>query len=167
MSLLVYKVENKRFVLREIDKLKTLGYNRFMWWRRFTPSSPPLDSKSSLLDKIRNGDLDFSHYWWQAKYTEIELNEKLQESLDYNHWVQTTQVDRNRRKRLYEDFDKDETTKLAYIKKEFLKEFYMSLEDYEEEISSFDGSLEELYLQCVVIYGKKLRIQSKRGRPKK
>ena len=43
----------------------------------------------------------------------------------------------------------------------------MSLEDYEEEISSFDGSLEELYLQCVVIYGKKLRIKSKRGRPKK
>jgi hypothetical protein len=50
-----------------------------------------------------------------------------------------------RRKKLWEDFEKDESTKLQDIKKNFLKEFEIDSEDYEDEIGEFDGTLEEFY----------------------
>jgi hypothetical protein len=76
-------------------------------------------------------------------------------------------VDLARRKRLWEDFEKDETNKLDYIRKEFSKEFRMTEEDYETEIMEFGGSLEELYHHCTIVYGKKLRSLKQRGRPAK
>ena len=163
----VFNVTNKELVLQEISKLQPLNYNQFRWWRRFDQPNKPLHKNASLLDKIQNGDLEFSHYWWQAKYTEIEMNEILENCIDYQDWSEKTQVDRARRRRLWEDFEKDEAEKLSYIRKEFSKEFRMTEEDYEDEITGFDGSLEELYHHCFVKYGKKIRIKSKRGRPRK
>ena len=163
----VFNVTNKELVLQEISKLQPLNYNQFRWWRRFDQPNKPLHKNASLLDKIQNGDLEFSHYWWQAKYTEIEMNEILENCIDYQDWGEKTQVDRARRRRLWEDFEKDEAEKLSYIRKEFSKEFRMTEEDYEDEITEFDGSLEELYHHCFVKYGKKIRIKSKRGRPRK
>ena len=55
----VFNVENEEFVLKEIDKLQPLNYNRFLWWRRFTQKKKPLSNSSPLLDKIKNGDLSF------------------------------------------------------------------------------------------------------------
>ena len=43
-------------------------------------------------------------------------------------------------------------------RKKFLKEFYMEVEDYENEVKSFGGSLEKLYHHCVLKYGKKIKI---------
>ncbi len=163
----IYNVENEELVLKEIAKLQPLNYNQFRWWRRYDQPNRALDKNAPLLDKIRNGDLDFSHYWWQAKYTEMELNQKHDECIDFQHFLESCQVDRARRKRLYEDFDKNEPELLAYIKKEFVNEFRMTEEDYDNEVSEFGGSLEELYHHCTVIYGKKIRIKSKRGRPRK
>jgi uncharacterized protein YndB with AHSA1/START domain len=163
----VFNVTNKELVLQEIAKLQPLNYNQFRWWRRFDQPNKPLHKNASLLDKIQNGDLEFSHYWWQAKYTEIEMNEILENCIDYQDWSEKTQVDRARRRRLWEDFEKDEAEKLSYIRKEFSKEFRMTEEDYEDEITKFDGSLEELYRHCEIKYGKKIRIKSKRGRPRK
>ena len=163
----VYNVENEELILKEIAKLQPLNYNQFRWWRRYDQPNKPLHKNASLLDKIQNGDLEFSHYWWQAKYTEIEMNEILENCIDYQDWSEKTQVDRARRRRLWEDFEKDEAEKLSYIRKEFSKEFRMTEEDYEEEITEFNGSLEELYHHCFVKYGKKIRIKSKRGRPRK
>ena len=162
-----YNVVNKQLVLQEIAKLRPLNYNRFKWWRRYDNPNIPLNSKAPLLNKIQNGDLEFSHFWWQAKFTEMELNEKAKKCIDYHHYLESCQVDRARRKRLYEDFDKSETEMLSYICKEFIKEFHMTKEDYENEVMEFGGSLEELYHHCTIIYGKKYKIQSKRGRPKK
>lgn len=163
----IYKIENPELVLREIAKLQPLNYNQFRWWRRFDQPNRPLHKNSSLLDKIKNGDLEFSHYWWQAKYTEIEMNEKYKNCLDHQDFLEKTQVDKARRKRLWEDFEKDENEKLQYIKKEFTKEFYMTEDDYERELSEFDDTLEQFYYHCQIQYKKRLRIKSKRGRPKK
>ena len=55
----IFNVENEEFVLKQIDKLQPLNYNRFRWWRRFTQKHKPLHNSSPLLDKIQNGDLDF------------------------------------------------------------------------------------------------------------
>jgi len=167
MRLDMYNVGNEELVLKEIAKLQPLNYNQFRWWRRFDQPNKALDKNAPLLDKIQNGDLEFSHFWWQAKYTEIELNQKLNESIDYHHFLESCQVDRARRKRLYEDFDKIEPELLLYIQKEFVKEFRMTKEDYEDEVGEFGGSLEDLYHHCSVKYGKKIRIKSKRGRPRK
>lgn len=163
----VFNITNEDFVLQEISKLRSLNYNRFMWWRRFEPYRKPLPNKTSLLDKIKNGDLEFSHFYWQALYTEIEMNEKRNECIDDQHWIEQTRVDKQRRRRLYADFEKDEAEKLSTIRKQFPKEFRMTKEDYDDEILEFGGTLLQLYHHCEVKYGKKLRIQSKRGRPRK
>ena len=163
----VFNITNEDLVLQEIAKLRPLNYNRFMWWRRFDQKKRPLDKKSPLLDKIKNGDLEFSHYYWQALYTEIEMNEKRNECIDDQHWIEQTRVDKQRRRRLYDDFEKDEAEKLATLRKEFSKEFRMTKEDYDNEILEFGGTLLQLYRHCEIKYGKKIRIKSKRGRPRK
>ena len=71
----LYNVSNEKHILKEISKLQPLNYNQFRWWRRFDTPNKPLHKYSALIDKIKNGDYDFSHYYWQAKYAEIEINE--------------------------------------------------------------------------------------------
>ena len=163
----IFNVKNEELILKEISKLRPLNYNRFMWWRRFDQKKRPLDNKSSLLDKIKNGDLEFSHYYWQALYTEMEMNEKYIECIDEQHFTEQSRVDKERRRRLWGDFEKDEAEKLSTIRKQFPKEFRMTKEDYDDEILEFGGTLLQLYHHCEIKYGKKLKIQSKRGRPKK
>jgi hypothetical protein len=143
----VFNVTNEDLVLQEISKLRPLNYNRFMWWRRFDQKKRPLDNKAPLLDKIKNGDLEFSHYYWQAQYTEMEMNEKRNECIDDQHWIEQTRVDKQRRRRLYEDFEKDEAGKLETLRKQFPKEFRMTKEDYENEVIEFGGSLDI----CIII----------------
>ena len=143
---MIFKVSNSKHVLKEIKKLKPLSYNRFFWWRRFTSYNQPLPKKSSFLDKIKNGDFDPSHYYWQAKYSELEINEKLIEcNNDHQMLLEKYSLYLTRRKKLWEDFEKDESTKLQDIKKNFQKEFEIDSEEYEDEIGEFDGTLEEFY----------------------
>jgi hypothetical protein len=163
----VFNVENEEFVLKEIDKLQPLNYNRFLWWRRFTQKKKPLSNSSPLLDKIKNGDLSFSHYWWQIKFTEMEINSKLYTSLDNQDFIDQSKMDRVRRGRLIDDFVKDENGKLDYIRKEFSKEFRMTVEDYDNEVIEFGGTLDQFYNHCSRVYTKKLRSLQKQGRPKK
>ena len=70
----IYDVD-KETVLDKISQLQPLNYNQFRWWRRFDTPNKPLHKYSDLLRKIRNGDYDFSHYYWQARYAEMEINE--------------------------------------------------------------------------------------------
>lgn len=163
----IFNIKNEELILKEISKLRPLNYNRFMWWRRFDQKKRSLDNKSPLLDKIKNGDLEFSHYYWQALYTEIEMNEKYNECIDGQHWIEQCRVDRERRRRLYADFEKDEAEKLKILRREFSKEFHMTKEDYDREILEFGGTLLKLYFHCEMRYGKKIKITSKRGRPRK
>ena len=164
----VFTVDNEELILREIAKLQPLNYNQFRWWRKFDQPKKSLPDKVPLLDKIQNGDLEFSHYWWQAKFSELELNKAYIDcDFEMQKLLEKHAVDLARRKRLWEDFEKDETNKLDYIRKEFSKEFRMTEEDYETEIMEFGGSLEELYHHCTIVYGKKLRSLKQRGRPAK
>ena len=163
-----FTVDNQELILKEIAKLQPLNYNRFRWWRKFDQSKKPLPNKSPLLDKIQNGDLEFSHYWWQAKFSELELNKAYIEcGFDNQKLLEKHAVDLARRKRLWEDFERDEKDKLTFLRKQFSKEFRMTAEEYENEILEFGGSLEELYYHCELIYGKKLRLFKQRGRPAK
>ena len=155
----IFNVTNEDLVLQEISKLRPLNYNRFMWWRRFDQKKRPLDKKAPLLDRIKNGDLEFSHYYWQALYTEIEMNEKRNECIDDQHWIEQSRVDKQRRRHLWEDFEKDEAEKLKMIRKLFSKEFRMTLEDYDDVILEFEGTLQQFYNYCEIKFGKKIKFK--------
>ena len=115
----IYKV-NKKTILEKISHLKPINYNPFRWWRRFDTPNKPLNKHSSLIDKIKNGDYDFSHFYWQAKYTEIEINELYNECYpDHTLFNEKNAMNGARRKRLWDDFEKDENEKLLLIEKNF------------------------------------------------
>ena len=164
----VYNIDNEELIRKQISKLQPLNYNQFRWWRKFDQPQKSLPNNAPLLDKIKNGDLEFSHYYWQAKFTELTINEAFNEyNGDRQKLLEKNAMDLSRRKRLWEDFERDEKDKLTFLRKQFSKEFRMTEDDYENEILEFGGSLEELYHHCTIIYSKKYKVQSKRGRPKK
>ena len=167
MEYKIYDIEDEETILKKISKLQPLNYNRFKWWRNFTQLKTPLPPDAPLLKKIENGDLEFSHYYWQAKYVEIEINNKYQELQDLEDVIRDTQLDRAKRKRLYEDFERDENDKLNFIKKDFTKEFHISLSQFDDEVIEFDGTLKEFYHHCSFKFKKRIRIKSRKGRPKK
>jgi hypothetical protein len=86
---------------------------------------------------------------------------------DNEDFIERTTMDRARRGRLIDDFEKDELEKLNYIRKEFTQEFRMTEEDYDNDVIEFDGTLEQFYNHCLRTYTKKLRSLKKRGRPRK
>ena len=43
------------------------------------------------------------------------MNEKRNECIDDQHWIEQTRVDKQRRRRLYADFEKDEAEKLQQV----------------------------------------------------
>ena len=151
----IYNVGDEDLILREVAKLRPTTYNKFTRWRKFAPINRPLDDKAPLIDRILNGDLEFSNYYWQALYTEMELNARRKQARDGVEYFQDTQVIRARRKRLWEDFEKDEAKKLETIKKQFVKTFKMTAEDYEDQLERIDGTLEDLYYRCESLFGLK------------
>ena len=163
----VFNSINEEIVLSKIQKLKPLKYNQFYWWRRFAPKNSPLPKNAPLWDVIINGDLDFSHYYWQALYSEMEINEKYAKVKDQHMYIESTIIDRERRAKLWADFEKDEKTKLQLIKKLFLRNFFITSEEYEKEITIFIEDLREFYFYCKLIYGKRPITSSRRGRPTK
>ena len=101
----LYNVSNEKHILKEISKLQPLNYNQFRRWRRFDTPNKPLHKYSALIDKIKNGDYDFSHYYWQAKYAEIEINEIFDDTYpDAALFNEKASLHRARRKRLFDDF---------------------------------------------------------------
>jgi hypothetical protein len=165
---MIYKTHSKEVVLEKLSNLQPLNYNQFRWWRRWDSKNKPLHKLKPLLDKIRNGDFDYSHYYWQAQFCEIEMNEKYLQLKDPGRWMEETQLDRARRKRLYEDFEKDEAEKLKQIKKQFVLYFKMNKDDYEKEVIEFGGSLEDFYFYCKQKFGMyEVTIIPKRGRKPK
>ena len=156
------KTHPREVILEHISKLKPVKYNQFFWWRKWDCLKKPLHKDDPLWDKIRNGDFDFSHYFWQLQHCEMELNEIYKKGDDPTIYVE-------RRKHLRDDFVKDEIARLDAIKKAFRNEFIMGDVDYEEAIDKCEGTLEDLYNYCKVNYHKRIHIQlgRKRGRPKK
>jgi hypothetical protein len=163
---MLYNIYNKDVVVKEIKKLKPLNYNQFRWWRKFDTKTKPLPNKSTFLERIKNQEYEFSHYYWQWKFCELELNEKYKSyDGDIQKLLENDAVTLARRKRLIDDFEKDESQKLEDIQKGFLKEFVMTIEDYYIHIEEFDGTIEDFYKYCLKTFDK--RKQERRGRPKK
>jgi hypothetical protein len=165
---MLYKTNDPKVIQREIKKLQPLNYNQFMWWRRFASKNKPLSKGATFLQRIQNGEYEFSHYFWQAQLCELEINEKHKEYKgDIQLLLEKNGVDLARRKRLWEDFNKTEAELLANLKKGFLREFVMTSQEYEDHITDFDGTTEEFYMYCLKTFDRSGKPVERRGRPKK
>ena len=156
---------------KEFSKLQKLNYNQFRWWRMYDTKNKPLDKRQPLRDRILNGDYDFSHYWYQAAWVEHDLNDlEIECKGDVGLFVEKGAVLRARRKRLLEDFERDEKEKLEELYREFPKYFKVSKDQVKEEMANFSGSLIDFYYHIDDKY-KILHISyeqiKKRGRPRK
>jgi len=115
----------------------------------------PLPNKSPLIDKILNGDFDYPHFKLQAELVEHELNELAQKCGGNNElFGEKSSLLRAKRKRLLEDFEKEENNKLKRIFTEFGKNFTVTKEQIEEEMLRFVGDLGEFYYYMSVRYQK-------------
>jgi hypothetical protein len=119
-------------------------YNRFYWWRRFQPRQT-LHPYRRLDERIPNGDFEVSDYHWQTLW-ENELEKQAiseESSIDKQHEIRC--MFGERRRRLNNDYEKDEQKILDEMYKAFRVELRMSKDEVEEEMLNFDGTLSEFY----------------------
>ena len=154
----------------KFSKLNKLKYNRFRWWRMYDNPNKPLHVRQPLKDRILNGDFEYSHYKYQAEWCEHEMNDHWEECFpDVGKFNEKTSLLRTRRKRLLEDFEKDEQSKLSELITSFTRHYRLNKEQVEEEMLDFLGDLTEFYYH---IEDKHKIIHApyplkRRGRPKK
>ena len=115
-------------------------YDRFMWWRSYTPRENPLPNNHPLRDRILNGDFDMGPFTFEIELTQHKMNEKFIQCKGYEDtYREAIQLDKARIKRLKEDRDKDEQKKLETLKRDFLREFKMTKKQYDREIAAYRG----------------------------
>jgi len=137
------------------DRIATYNkqnYNKFYWWRRFQPRQT-LHKYNRLDERIPNGDFEVSDYYWQSMW-EIELEQQAvanEVSPDKQHEIRC--MFGERRRRLNNDYEKDEQKILEEMYKAFRLELRMTREEVEDEMLNFDGTLSEFYYY---IYNKKI-----------
>jgi hypothetical protein len=158
-----------KVIEKNLSKLQKLKYNQFLWWRRWSAKNKPLHKDSLLLDKINNGDYNFSPYFWQIQYCEWEIEQKrLKYPGDHERFCEESVMDFQRRKRLSEDHEKYEKENLTLLKKDFVKTFRMTEEDFDKDVIEFDGSVKDFYIYCEHKFRKyniPETIKPRRGRP--
>ena len=143
----------ERFLKKNYYKKK---YDRFMWWRSFTPRNSPLSNRHPLRDRIINGDFDLGSFVFEIELVEHRINEKFQKlGHDYVQYVEAISLDKARIKRLKEDRDKDEAKKLEELKRAFLQEFRITKEQYEKEAVRPHKDLLSFYFKMEDKYGKR------------
>jgi hypothetical protein len=127
------------------------SYNKFYWWRRFQPRQT-LTRLHRLEQRVPNGDFEVSDYYWQAMWeTELEKQAIANEvSPDKRHELRCMYGER--RRRLNNDYEKDEAKILEDMYRAFRIELRMTRDEVEEEMLNFDGTLSEFYYY---IYDKK------------
>lgn len=149
------------FINKKINELIPLSYNRFYWWKLFKEKNTPLVGKYSLIDKIKNGDYDFSSYLWQAQYTILKAIDKIKDIKDYNIQVEKTSIDLERYRKLMVDFEKEEQKRLHELKHKFTKEFFIEYNQVENEMLNFNGTMEEFYYFILKKYNQKKKTKIK------
>ena len=154
------------------DKLQKLNYNVFRWWRMYESKNKPLDNRKPLRERIMNGDFEFSHYYLQALWVEHDLNDlQIECKGDDGVFVERGAVMRARRKRLYEDYERDEKEKLRELRKCLHQSFKISKEELINVMEEFGGTTLELYFHLddkyKIIHQISPLLRKRRGRPKK
>ena len=128
-------------------------YDRFKWWRKYTSKTKPLSTRVPLADRILNGDFDIGSYGFEAELVEHTINGKYVELYnDQGRYVEESSLDRARRKRLLEDFYKDETRKLEELVKSLRDIVHITEDKVWEELTDYSDTLIEFYYYIVEKY---------------
>lgn len=160
-------IHSRKFIEKRLTEFQKLNYNQFRWWRWYEARNKPLPNKADFRDKIMNGDYDQGPYGLQAQLCEHMLNDIYEECTpDLQKYLEKSKLLSARRKRLWEDHEKDESGKLEDLVIAFTKNFRMSKDDVYKEIDICIGTILDLYYQIEEKYNK-IYIKSRRGRPVK
>ena len=117
-----------------------MPYNRFMWWKSYTPKTKPLVGNVTPLQRIQNGDFDPAPYKFEAELVEHRLRRKWFDLKgDWQKFLEVCAVDLARRKRLLEDHEKEENRRLEGFYKYVGRIFGMNRDEIMEHLGSFDG----------------------------
>ena len=164
----MFKVPHSRkFIEKRLTEFQKLNYNQFRWWRWYEAKNKPLPNKSDFRDKIMNGDYDQGPYSLQAQLCEHMLNDLYDECKpDLQKYLEKSKLLSARRKRLWEDHEKDENGKLNDLIVAFTKNFRITKDEIYQEIDICMGTILDLYYQIEEKYNK-IYIKSRRGRPAK
>ena len=124
-----------------------MPYNKFMWWKSYTPKTRPLTGKASPLERIKNGDFDPAPYKFEAELVEHRLRRKWFDLRgDWQKFLEVCAVDLARRKRLLEDHEKEETRRLEGFYKYVGRIFGMDRDEIMLHLEDFAGeSVLEFY----------------------
>jgi hypothetical protein len=137
---------SREVVMENIKKLQPLNYNKFMWWRTHTDKVVPLGKRSPLKDRILNGDFNPSSYFWQAQLSLYMAKDKLDLTKhDTRYQIELCAVDFARHKRLMEDFEKEETTRMEALYSAFTDAYQITKEELEEKFLNFSGTILDFY----------------------
>jgi len=179
---------SREVVMKHIKRLQPLNYNKFMWWRTHTDKVMPLGKRAPLKERILNGDFNPSSYLWQAQFALYTALDKINlEKDDHQKQIEMLQVDMARHKRLMEDFEKEEPTRLEALYDAFTTSFQITREELEERLIQWPGDIMSFYESCCmfmrttpaenrksfrnrptkVIQVAQPQIKRKRGRPRK
>jgi len=161
---------SREVVMEHVNKLQPLNYNKFMWWRTHTDKVVPLGKRAMLKDRILNGEFNPSSYFWQAQLSLYTALDKLDlEKHDMRYQMEICAVDFARHKRLMEDYEKEETSRMEALYDAFTSAYKITREELEEKFLRFNGTILDFYNYAEsFLYTTPAENRKKmRGRPKK
>ena len=140
-------IKHSREVVEEhISKLQPLNYNQFRWWRTHTDNVKPLGKRSPLKDRIANGDFEPSAYFWMAQYALYTARDKVNlKTDDHQKQLENLAVDLARYKRLMEDYEKEESQRMADLYDAFTSAFKLTRDELTKKFLSWPGDIASFY----------------------
>jgi len=130
-----------------------MGYNKFQWWMNGQSRKKPLSKNAPLLDKIKNGDFDYSPLFDASK--KCRQDSELAYELAYRNYIgndklnriraaeDSARMTRVRALKLLDSADKDEHTRLVDLKVALKNQFKVDL--WDKMMEEKPMSLVELY----------------------
>ena len=147
-----------------------MAYNPYRWFTKGVGRKKKLSPKSPLLLKIRNGDFEYSPYFFEAKRAQEDAdriyNKVYQERSKFSNDIPSIESDareaskmrRIAKQKLLEAGNEEENNRLLDLKKELELEFGKDLWDKCLEKQRGKGTTEDMYWwykkQCNLSYTK-------------
>ena len=147
-----------------------MAYNPYRWFTKGVGRNKKLPSKSPLLLKIRNGDFEYSPYFFEAQRAQEDAdriyNKVYQERSKFSNDIPSIKSDareaskmrRIAKQKLLESGNEEENNRLLDFKKELELEFGKDLWDKCLEKQRGKGTTEDMYWwykkQCNLSYTK-------------
>ena len=134
----------REFLEEQLAKLTPASYNPYYWHRRYK-AKEELSSKHPLYERIVHGDFDPSEYYYQAEHEMYLLEDKLKTCKNLEEEHDARQLFMERRRKLLEDYEKEERKRMEKLTNAFVKTFSVNKDQLETIMDTFDGSLLDLY----------------------